>query len=339
MSPRFQGVLNEGCLMKPLTTALVCAAACTAAPLAALAQAYPVKPITMLSGASVGSGGDVAMRTVTARMSEALGQPIVVESRRGAGGFDAYTAGARAQPNGYTLTFVNSGLVTNRFVKKNMPVDALKDYSPIIVLFTTAFFLGVHAGLPVNTLKELIDYAKRYPGKLTYASTGVGSGAHLVGESLNMAAGTKMLHVPYSGGNTAFVVNDFVSGRVDAYFSSLSSVAQHVAAGKVKLIALVDSARNRQQPNVPTVNETLPGYYNIVVWWGFVGPVGLPRPVIERVHAEAAKVVADAAMAAKFDSVGVAPIRGATPEDFARTIRDDVENIGKVVNALGLKPE
>ncbi|OFZ72375.1 MAG: hypothetical protein A2W04_00210 [Betaproteobacteria bacterium RBG_16_64_9] len=317
----------------------IAAVACAAAPYAVLPQAYPARSITVLSGASIGSGGDVAMRVVAAKMSEALGQPMVVEARRGAGGLEAYTAGARAEPNGYTITFVNSGLVTNRFMKKDMPVDALKDYAPISVLFSTAFFLAAHPSLPANNLKELLSYAKRNPGKVTFASTGIGSAAHLVGESLNSVAGTRMLHVPYAGKNTALAVNDLVGGRVDMYLASLSSLAQHAAAGKVKLIALVDSVRHRQQPHVATVNELLPGYYNIVVWWGFLGPVGLPRPIVDRLRGEALKVISDPAMAAKFDSVGVATVTHGGPEEFARIIRSDVENIGKVVNALGLKPE
>ncbi len=315
------------------------AAAVLLLPLAALAQAWPAKPITVVSGASVGSGGDAAMRTVTQRMSEAFGQPIVVESRRGAGGLEAYTAGARAEPNGYTLTFVNSGVVTNRFMKKDMPVDALRDYTPIIVMFSTAFFLAAHASVPANNLKELIEHAKRNPGKLSYASTGIGSAAHLSGDSLNTVAGIRILHVPYAGSNTAMAVNDLIGGRVDMYYASLASLNQHVASGKIKLIGLADERRSRLAPNVGTFNEVLPDYYNIVVWWGFVGPVGLPRPIVDRVRLEAGRVVNDPGMAAKFDAFGVAVIPNSTPEDFARLIRADVENIGKIVTLLGLKPE
>jgi tripartite-type tricarboxylate transporter receptor subunit TctC len=306
---------------------------------AALGQAWPAKPITIVSGASVGSGGDAAMRLVTGRMSEAFGQPVIVESRRGSGGLEAYAAGARAEPNGYTLTFANAGVVTNRFMKKDMPVDALKDYTPIIVMFSTAFFLGAHPSVPANNLKELIEFARKNPGKLTFASTGVGSAAHLVGDSLNQVAGIRILHVPYAGANTAMAVNDLLGGRVDMYYASLGSFTQHVAAGKLKLIGLADERRSRLAPTVPTFNETLPDYYNIVVWWGFLGPAGLPRAITERVRAEAAKVVYDPQMTSRFDAFGVAVIPNGGPEEFAKLIKSDVDNIGRVVTQLGLKPE
>ena len=314
-------------------------AVCVVVPLAAAAQTYPAKPILLLSGASVGSGGDVAMRAIATRMAEALGQPIVVEARRGAGGLEAYTAGARAEPNGYTLTFANGGLVTNRFMKKNMPVDALKDYTPIVQTFNVAFFLAAHVSVPANSLRELIEYSKRNPGKVDYASTGVGSVAHLVGESLNMQAGMGMLHVPYSGNNTSMVVNDLITGRIQLYLAALPSFVQHVAAGRIKLIAYFDRERSRLRPEVQTVNETLPGYYNIVVWYGFLGPTGLPRPIAERLRSEANQVTGDPALAPKFDALGVSPVTGKSSEDFARQIASDVENIGKIVKALGLKPE
>jgi tripartite-type tricarboxylate transporter receptor subunit TctC len=309
------------------------------APALAIAQAWPAKPITMVSGASVGSGGDAAMRAVTTRMAEGLGQPIVVESRRGSGGLEAYAAGAKAEPNGYTLTFVNSGVVTNKFMKKDMPVDATRDYTPIIVMFSTAFFLGAHPSLPANNLKELIDYAKKNPGKLTFASTGIGSAAHLVGDALNEVAGIRVLHVPYAGSNTSLAVNDLLGGRVDMYYASHASFAQHVQAGKLKFIALADDRRSRLAPGVGTFNDVLPDYYNIVVWWGFVGPVGLPSGIVERVRAEAGKVVYDPAMSPRFDSFGVSVIPNGGPESFAKLIRNDTENIGKLVKQLGLKPE
>ncbi len=318
-------------------TAAVLTALALAAP--ALAQSYPSRQILVLSGASVGSAGDIAMRAVVTRMSEGLGQPIVVESRRGAGGLEAYAAGARAEPNGYTLTFANGGLVTNRFMKKDMPVDAVKDYTPIVHTFNVVFFIAAHSGVPANSLKELIEYSKRNPGKLDYATTGVGSVAHLVGESLNQQAGMGMVHVPYSGGNTSMVVNDLVTGRVHLYLAALPSFTQYVAAGKVKLIAYVDRQRSRLRPEVPTVNETLPDYYNIVVWYGFLGPAGLPRPIVDRIRIEANKVTADPSLSSKFDTLGMNVVTGQSSEEFAKQIGADVENIGRIVKALQLKPE
>jgi tripartite-type tricarboxylate transporter receptor subunit TctC len=319
------------------TRALVAALALL--PLAAWSQAYPAKAITLLSGASVGSPGDVGVRIVAARMAESLGQPLVVESRRGAGGLEAYSGGAKAEPNGYTLLFANAGLVTNKFLRKSWPVDPVKDYTPVTHLFSSPYFLVSSTSVPANSLRELIDYAKKNPGKLTYASTGIGSGAHLQGEAINMAAGTQMLHVPYAGNSSAMAVNDIVTGRVDLYFADLNSVVQHANAGKVKLVGFVFNTRSPLKPDVPTIREVLPDAYNLVVWWGILGPTGLPRPIVDRINGEAGKVLSDASLSAKLPSVSVIPPSRNGPEEFARVIRGDYEAIGKVVGALGLKPE
>lgn len=311
----------------------------TLLPFAALSQAYPVKPINLLSGASVGSAGDTAMRVVTARMSETIGQPIVVEARRGAGGMEAYAATAKAAPTGYTLMFANAGIVTNQYLRKAWPLDVQKDYTPIVQLFGSPYFLAAATTVPANNMKELVEYAKQNPGKLSYATTGIGSGAHLQGEAINMAAGTQMLHVPYAGNNSTMAVNDLISGRIDLYLADLNSFSQHANVGKLKLIAFVDKARSRLRPEVGTINEVLPNAYNLVVWWGLLGPAGLPRPVVDRINAEAGKALGDTSLTAKMSTLTVLPPNPSAPEDFARQIKSDVDNIGRVVNALGLKPE
>ena len=308
-------------------------------PFAVMSQAYPVKPITLLSGASVGSAGDTGMRVVTARMSETIGQPIVVEARRGAGGLEAYAANAKAAPNGYTLMFANAGIVTNQYLRKAWPIDVLRDYAPVVQLFSSPYFLAAATSVPANNMKELIDYARQNPGKLSYATTGIGSGAHLQGESINMSAGTQMLHVPYAGNNSMMAVNDLISGRIDLYLADLNSFNQHAQAGKLKLIAFVDKTRSRLRPEVGTINEVLPNAYNLVVWWGLLGPANLPRPMVDRINVESGKALADPALTSKMSTLTVITPSPGAPEEFARQIRSDVDNIGKVVNALGLKPE
>ncbi len=293
----------------------------------------------LLSGASVGSAGDIGMRVVMARMSETIGQPIVVEARRGAGGLEAYAANAKAAPNGYTLMFANGGIVTNQYLRKGWPIDVQRDYTPVVQLFSSPYFLAAATSVPANNMKELIDYARQNPGKLTYATTGIGSGAHLQGESINLSAGTQMLHVPYAGNNSMMAVNDLISGRVDLYLADLNSFSQYAAAGRLKLIAYVDKTRSRLRPEIGTINEVLPNAYNLVIWWGVLGPANLPRPMVDRINAESGKALSDQTLTSKMTTLTViAPSAGA-PEDFARQIRSDVENIGKVVNALGLKPE
>lgn len=313
--------------------------AALSAPGALLAQSYPVKPITLLSGASVGSAGDTAMRAVTARMADTIGQPIVVEARRGAGGLEAYAATAKAAPTGYTVMFANAGIVTNQYLRKGWPLDVIKDYTPVVQLFSSPYFLAAATTVPASNMKELIDYAKQNPGKLSYATTGIGSGAHLQGESINLSAGTQMLHVPYAGNNSMMAVNDLISGRVDLYLADLNSFNQHAAAGKLKLIAFVDKTRSRLRPEVGTINEVLPNAYNLVVWWGILGPAGLPRPIVERLNTEAGKALGDASLTSKMSTLTVMAPNPTAPEDFARQIKSDVDNIGRVVKALGLKPE
>ena len=316
---------------------LACASALL--PMAVLSQSYPLKPLTLLSGASVGSAGDTGMRVVIARMSETIGQPIVVEARRGAGGLEAYAANAKAAPNGYTLMFANGGIITNQYLRKGWPIDVQRDYTPVVQLFSSPYFLAAATSVPANNMKELIDYARQNPGKLTYATTGIGSGAHLQGESMNMSAGTQMLHVPYAGNNSMMAVNDLITGRVDLYLADLNSFSQYVAAGRLKLIAHVDKTRSRLRPEVGTINEVLPNAYNVVMWWGVLGPAHLPRPLVDRINSESGKALSDPALTSKMATLTVIAPSASAPEDFARQIRSDVENVGRVVDALGLKPE
>ena len=154
-----------------------------------------------------------------------------------------------------------------------------------------------------------------------------------------MAAGTQMLHVPYAGNNSTMAVNDLIAGRIDLYLADLNSFNQHAAAGKLKLIAFVDKTRSRLRPEVGTINEVLPGAYNLVVWWGLLGPAGLPRPMVDRINVEAGKALGDASLTSKMSTLTVMSPSASASEDFARQIKSDVDNIGRVVTALGLKPE
>ena len=330
-----KGVVGVAALPLALGSALVSAFVSGAA----MAQAYPAKPIQVLSGASVGSAGDVGMRIVMTRVSETIGQPVVVEARRGAGGLEAYAATAKAAPTGYTLMFANAGIVTNQYLRKGWPLDVVKDYTPVVQLFSSPYFLAAANGVEASNMKELVDFAKRNPGKLTYATTGIGSGAHLQGEAINMASGTQMLHVPYAGNNSMMAVNDLLSGRVDLYLADLNSFQQHAAAGKLKLIAFIDRVRSRLRPEVGTLNEALPNAYNLVVWWGILGPAGLPRPVVDRINLEAGKALADPNLTAKMTTITIMAPSANAPEEFARQIKSDVDNVGRVVKALGLQPE
>jgi len=238
----------------------------------AFPQAWPSKPILVVSTASPGSSGDAALRMMAAKMSASLGEPIVVELKTAARGAQAAQALAKAGPDGYTITYGTSGTYVNaRFLYKNLAFDVLKDFAPISLAVGSPSYVVVNATVPVNSLKELIDYAKRNPGKLEYASTGVGSVFHLTGESLKLYAGIDLLHVPYAQANFSQMINDWASGRVALWFPTYAFLVPNLA-NKVKPLAIVDTRRSDRLPDLPTVAEIIPGFQ------GFPARRGCPRP-------------------------------------------------------------
>jgi tripartite-type tricarboxylate transporter receptor subunit TctC len=318
-------------------------AACRAivAGLAALpvaAQDYPAKPIRVVSGPPTGTSGDVAARMVTAKMSAALGQPVVFESRPGASGTIA-AAYVRAQPpDGYILLFASAGTaVTARFLMKDATHDMARDFTPISLFVEVPSFLVVHSSVPADSVRTLIDYAKRHPGKLAFGSVGVGSTFHLIGESLKLSTGIDMLHVPYAGANVSTVVTDLVQGRIQVYFPSMTVIGPHIASGNVKLLAVFDRERYRRLPDLPTVNETLPGNKHVPAWFAFFGPPGLPPQVAAKLQAEIRRGVHDPEVVARLDAMGIVPV-GSTPDELAAEIRRGTDDTAALVRALGIQP-
>src|SRR3990172_6697365 len=226
---------------------------------AAWAQWAPSKPILVVSSASPGSSGDAALRMMAVKMGEALGQPVQVDLRTAARGAQAYAVVGKAAPDGHTITFGTAGtFVYGRFLFKNMAFDILKDYSPISLSLTAPSYLIVHNSLGVGTLRALIDYAKRNPGKLEYASTGVGSFFHLAGEAFKNSAGVDILHVPYAQKNFSQMVSDWASGRIALWFPTYATLNPNIS--KVKPLAILDRQRSRHMPDNPAIGELLPGY-------------------------------------------------------------------------------
>ncbi len=196
--------------------------------------------------------------------------------------------------------------------------------------------IAVAASMPVNSVQELIAYAKKNPGKLSYPHTGTGLALHLIGESFNQAAGVDLLAVPYKAAGST-LVTDFLAGRVHVYFAALGTVRPHVSTGKVKLIGVVANVRLKQIPDVPIVNETLPDYYDIAAWFGFLGPAGMPRPVAECFATEARKALDDPQIAAQVENFGLF-IVGSKPDEFAAIIRRESEVMGRLIKSLGIVP-
>ena len=303
----------------------------------ACAQAWPSKPILVVSTASPASSGDVALRLMAAKMSLSLGQPVIVELKTAARGAQAAQALAKAGADGYTITYGTSGTYVNaRFLFKNLAFDVLKDFAPISLAVSSPSYVAVNARVPVNTLRELIDYAKRNPGRLEYASTGSGSVFHLTGESLKLYAGIELLHVPYAQANFSQMINDWVTGRVALWFPTYAFLAPNIP--KVRPLAIVDTKRSSRLPDVPTVAEIIPGFQGFPAWWAFFGPAGLPAPIAERLSGEVRAALHAQDVQARLNELGLSTL-GSTPEELDAHLRREIEAVGKLAKAIGLEPE
>jgi len=304
---------------------------------AACAQTWPAKPILVVSTASPASSGDAALRLMAAKMTASLGQPVVVELKTAARGAQAAQALAKAGPDGYTLTYGTSGTFVNaRFLYKNLAFDVLKDFAPISLAVSSPSYVVVNAAVPVNSLEELIDYAKRNPGRLEYASTGPGSVFHLTGESLKLYAGIDLLHVPYAQANFSQMINDWLTGRVALWFPTWAFLAPNMS--RVRPLAIVDSKRSARLPDIPTVAEILPGFQGFPAWWAFFGPAGLPTTIAERLSIEVRAALNAPDVQSKLGDLGLSTI-ASTPEELDARLRREIDAVGKLVKSIGLEPE
>src|SRR5712675_3064841 len=255
---------------------------------AAHAQPYPSRPIRSIM--TVAGGADVVARLVAQGLTAALGQPVVVEAQPRAGGAIGAEAVARAAPDGYTIMLTSaSALVMSRFLSKSARLDPLRDFTPITKAFETVALIVTSPALPVDSMQELIEYAKRHPGKLSYGTSGIGTTHHLAGESIRLLTGIDWVHVPYKGGPP--VITDLIGGEIQVGFSILATAAPFVASGKIKILAVNGAKRNRVIRDVPTVAEQLPGYEPPPTWAGYFGPAGMPPAIVSRLRDEIARVL------------------------------------------------
>jgi tripartite-type tricarboxylate transporter receptor subunit TctC len=313
--------------------------ACAAFTALAHAQDYPVKPLQIVSESIVGSVGDTAIRLVARKMSDNLGQQVVVENRPGAQGAIAAGAVKKAAPDGYTAFYGSTtGLVNARFLVKNRPYDSLKDFAPVSAVIGTASFLVVNAEVPANSVRELVELARRNPGKLAFGSTGMGSLFHLYGESINFATGVDMTHVPYNAGNVGAAVNDILSGRIQVYFMSYSVLRTQLKTGKLRVLATMGASRYKRQPEAPSITEALPNYQVPPSLYALLAPLGAPKPVLERLSSEVRKGLMDADVSTKLDELGIIPV-GSTPDELTAILTDAIDVVGRITAAIGLKPE
>jgi len=309
------------------------AAALLGAASSALA-AYPEKPITIIVPWAAGGSTDILARALGDQLSKSLGQPVVVDNRAGASGNIGSNFVAKARPDGYTLLVGSmSTHAMNPALMESMPFKGVDDFTPIAQMANVINTLVVSNSVPVKNVRELIAYAKANPGKLNYASAGGGSTNHLSAVLFEKAAGIEMVHVPYKGGAPA--VLDTVADQTQVLFSAGTQTLPHVKAGKLKLLAVTEARRSPLLPDVPTVAETLPGY-EMSVWYGLFGPAGMPRDLVDRLNAATNTALADPAIRARMDSIGV-EITRTTPAQFSAILKRDAERYGRTIRELGIK--
>ena len=310
--------------------------ASAAMPAAAQAD-YPNKAVKLIISYAPGGPVDSSGRLLAAQLSAKLGQQIVVENKPGAGGIIGHDFVAKAPADGYTLLYGASPPQTiSPHVQSKVPFDPLKDHTPISLVLNYANVLCVNKDLPIRNVKELIAYAKANPDQVTYGSAGVGGSNHLSGELLAKMTGTRMVHVPYKGNNPA--MTDVIGGKITMMFDITNTATALHRAGKVRAIAVTSARRNNALPDVPTMAESgLPGY-EVVGWMGLMGPTNLPRPIVDKLNAAVAQVLADKAFEERLESLGLDPERS-TPEAFQALIRKDYEFWGKVVKEANIQRE
>jgi tripartite-type tricarboxylate transporter receptor subunit TctC len=300
------------------------------------AQTYPTKPIRTL--VTVAGGVEVAVRALSNKLSDALGQPVIVETQSGAGGAVGATNVAHAAPDGYTLAYATTSAMTLRpFLTKNTPYDTVKDFTPISKVGEAVACVVVNNSFPAKSIKELVDYARANPGKVSFGSSGIGTTHHLSGELIMQMTGVKMVHIPYKSGGQSF--QDLIAGQVQLVFGVMASSIGQIEAGKVRLLAINGDKRYPRTPDAPTVAESLPGYDRPAGWMAYFGPAGLPQPITKRLHAELVKGMATADVMSVFDKLGLLVETSASPESFGAEVKRQYEQAGRLVKAAGIEPE
>ena len=302
----------------------------------ALAQDFPSKPLRLIVPYPPGASTDILGRLVAQKVSTSVGQPVVVENRGGAGGTIGSAYVAKQPGDGYTFMIgTDATHTTNSYLSKDFPYDPIRDFTPLTAAAGNIIILVVPPSFPVHTVKELVDYAKKNPGKVAFGSSGAGSPHHLAGELLGQMTGTQLIHIAYKGGGPA--VTDALGGQIPMLFASLVSVMPYIQSGKLRAIAVTDTRRYPGLPDVPTIAESVPGF-EMTSWLGFFAPAHVPQPIVKRLNQEIVKALNAPDSRSKMDAAGLVVI-GNTPEEFAAMVRSDYEKRGKLIRAAGIKGE
>jgi tripartite-type tricarboxylate transporter receptor subunit TctC len=298
------------------------------------AQTYPTRPVRIIVGYPPGGITDFYARLTGQLLSERLGQPFIIENRTGAGGTIAVDSVVRAPPDGYTLLITSSNDIYNPSLYPDLKYDYFRDITPVAGVALSPLVLEVNPSVPINTVSELIGYAKANPGKLNYASAGVGTGQHLCGELFKMLTGVNMVHVPYRGAAPA--VSDLIAGQVQVGFDFLPSSIEHIRAGRLRALAVASAKRWPALPALPTVGDFLPGF-EAVAPFGIAAPKRTPVEVVDRLSREVNVILAGPRMKAQMAQIGDEPFPPGSPTEFAKLIEADAEKWRRVIRGANIK--
>ena len=301
------------------------------------AQGYPAKPVRIIVPFAAGGGTDIVARTVGARLGEGLGQTVIVDNRAGAAGAIGTELAAKSAADGYTLLMGSNGpLAISPGLHAKLPYDPLRDFAPVALITTMPFLMVVHPSLPVRSVKALVALAKARAGQLNYGSPGSGSSTHLAMELFKSMAGIAIVHVPYKG--VAPAATDLISGQVQMMSGDLNTLMPHVKSGKMRPLAVTGATRSALLPDMPTLSEAgVPGY-EASGWFGIFAPAATPREIVRRLNGEIVKALASIELRKRLAGLG-GEVAGETPERFGAHLRDEIAKWGRLIRAIGLKPE
>ncbi|OGA02688.1 MAG: hypothetical protein A2W68_19650 [Betaproteobacteria bacterium RIFCSPLOWO2_02_64_14] len=321
--------------MRVRVTLLPVAAALALAALSAPAQTYPQRSVRIIVPYAAGGNTDITARAIGAKLTEVFGQQVIVDNRPGGATNIGSELAAKAPPDGYTLFMGGASNAINMTLFAKPPYETLRDFAPVVLCVKGANVLSVHPSLPAKTLKELIALAKAQPGKLNFASSGIGGSNQMAGELLKMMAGINMVHVPYKGNAPALV--DTIAGNVHMIFSGVPALVPHINSGRLRAIAIGSLKRFQAIPAVPTFDESGLKGYEATTWFGLFAPVKTPKDIVARLNTEIGKILGGADIKGRFINDGLEPI-GGTQEQFARFIREEIDKYATVIKAAGIKP-
>ena len=302
----------------------------------AAAQSYPNRPIHVIVPFPAGQASDTIMRVVGDRLAKSLGQPVIVDNKPGAGGNLGTDQGAKAPPDGYTLTVATAALPISKNVYRKLPFDPVQDFAPITLMTITPLVLVARPDLPAKNVGELVEQAKKNPGKMTFASSGTGTSHQLSGELFKTLAGIDLLHVPYKGSPPAHV--DLMAGTVDIMFDNIVPVTPQIKQGKLKALAVTTKTRAPSLPDVPTMSEAGFPNFEAVAWFGLLAPAGTPRPIIDRLNKETVAILNAPDIKERLAGLGATTV-GDTPAEFARFIKSEIDKWAPVVKRAHIELE